>query len=218
MRFIFLSFLLLSCSTGSKQRNPATFIKTKENTNQYLDIRRVELPKNLKDKSEESTGIIIDKCDMETNSCHPLVNEVVTFEELRGLLHRHNISYSIAAVTLLASIPIILNVGGVGSGALAVGGGVLLMMGVTEVGLKVLAGVAAGIAIGTGITLGRMARILTKQPGRQMPLGFLPKDGPLLRKILSQREILHVDTLSKYEKDFTEIIHMIVEKRESTAR
>lgn len=215
MKFTFFSLLLLllSCSTTrqSPERDPATFLKTK--ANEYLDIRRVELPENLKDKSEDSTGITIYKCDMETDSCLPLVNEVVTFEELRGLLHRHNISYSIAAVTLLASIPVILNVGGMGSGALAVGGGVLLMMGVTEVGLKVLAGVAAGIAIGTGIALGRVARILTKQPGRQVPLGFLPKDGPLLRKILSEREVLHVDTLSKYEKDFTEIIHMIVEKR-----
>ncbi len=55
----------------------------------WLEIREVQ------------EGIVVYKCH-EGKECEPLVDEVVTLEELRGALVKHNVTYTLVALVGLA--------------------------------------------------------------------------------------------------------------------
>ncbi len=221
------------------ERDPATILEPKNGGESFLDIRRVPLPSHLKSRSEKEDGIQIFECFIETDSCQPLVNEVITYEEAKGALIKHNITYGAIGVgAILATTAILLSpavgLGGaaIGATATAAGGTVAGPLGAT-----IIAPAVGGIIIGKATSLGSGSILaagiggvggvlstyyfskekpFTANPtreGRQMRPGNLPKDGPLLRKILSKREVIAINNIERLKRELTEIIQLIVEDR-----
>lgn len=249
----------------------ATNLESKNDTSYYLDIRQVDLPWYLRSHSEYDEGIAVYKCATAPDEC-ALLTEAVTYEELRGLLRRHNITYSVAGIGALIALWWALPIGtGVGIGGVSAvtamkiigitfGTGLLSMLpgsflafsrmgdknvepeetqedfrlatlfssemwigGVTIttlvfgfeasslVGPIALGGLAGGIgSLGGGII------VLGMIPGRQTPVGLLPREGPLLRKLLSEKDVLTVKKLSKVESQLVELVDLVVRTRSAS--
>lgn len=225
------------------ERDPATILEPKNGGESFLDIRRVPLPDHLQVTSAKENGIQIFECFVETDNCQPLVNEVVTYEEAKASLIIHNITYgAIGGAVILVTVAAILNppmaIGGAAVGATAttaagtVGVPLLgpVMAGAIiaraagkkamQAGIKsiknrfFIAGMAGGI---TGVTSSDVLLEVSStniiKEGRQVRVAYLPKDGPLLRKLLSTREIIPVNNIEKIKRELTEIIQLIVNNR-----
>ncbi len=99
----FISALSAIAVLFSSFQVSATDLKSKNDASYYLDIRQVDLPWYLRSHSEYDEGIAIYKCVIASDDC-ALLTEAVTYEELRKLLRRHNITYSVAAIGALIAL------------------------------------------------------------------------------------------------------------------
>ncbi len=256
--------VFFSSSVGSATR------LEEEGVSDYLDIRKVDLPWYLKSHSEYDQGIAVYKCTALSDRC-TLLAETVTYEELKRLLIRYNVVYSVGTagvITLILVAPIVGSVGGgaslltakaVGTGALAasislipgtlaalssrftdqdspphrikekkkddflyastlsvqfgLGGGMIggLIFASEAIGLGFMMGLATLASSVVAVTGGSL--VLKMMPGRQMPAGLLPREGPLLRKLLSQKDVLYTNNLLKLERNLVQLIDIIVYKR-----
>lgn len=246
----------------------ATNLESKNDASYYLDIRQVDLPWYLRSHSEYDEGIAIYKCAIASEEC-ALLTETVTYEELRKLLRRHNITYSVAGIVALLALWWALPAGvGVGIGGVSAatamkiigtsfGTGMALLIPGSLLALRRVgdrnvereeieedfrlttgfsfqswvvgtatstlifgfeaASLAGPIALGSlagGIgSFGAGVAILGMIPGRQTPAGLLPREGPLLRKLLSEKDVLTVKNLSKVESQLVELVDLVVRTR-----
>lgn len=212
----------------------------------YFDIRRERLPTELRNRSEHQEGIKIYKCYLidDGQECYPLVGGVVlTIEELRKLLIRHNVAYVSGALALLTGVFFVakgitvVGVAGLGAGitaiigmqsGLTVSSAVPIMAGVTFIVVGRYMGQGAsrvGWIMGSGFLGGGVVSGTLELLGidldtirdwiRPRLLSLKPKVGPVLRKILSEKDVLMVSDVDSIEQDFMEIFDIILSERVS---
>lgn len=216
------------------QKNISTFVKQKRgDVGLYLDIREVDLSEGLVQESSHDKGIVIYRCVLETDECHP-ITEFVTYEELRDVLTTHNFVYivggtavAVSTVVLLIKAPWVL-VGAIGAGGVAtifggtfgsaiggpLGGGMGGAIAGVAAGAFALGPPGAGLVIAGAVGAGLGGGLSEmSHEGRQMPPGLLLKDGSFLRKLFSDRETLYVRNLAVVQEELTELVDTIVRYR-----
>ncbi len=190
LKFILTVALCVTLSTASFSQT--TLLRERQQSNvrnqlisKWLEIRKIPINVNFRDEENTEEGIVVYKC-YQGEGCAPLVDEILTITELRSLLIKTNRN------------------GGIGSGialSLLIAGSVIIVP-IVLTGTTLQAILAGGVA---AVGLVGSAEILPP---------FI-KNGSLLRKLLSQKDVLVVRNLDKLEEDLKDIMNKIVAKRDS---
>ncbi len=199
LKFILTLLIGLTLSTVSIAQ---TIIKEKNNADPYffkwLEIRRMEV--YLDHRNSMNEEIVIYTCYIDERNkngdCQPLVDEVVSLNELRSALKKENIRAGILGVGIVI----------IGASLISTGGGVAAG---AATGIKVA---KTRIAVGAGGVLIFSALGIEKLKKETGIIDIFLK-GSHLRKLLSKKDVLFVRNIDDMEQMFKEIILKIVDKR-----
>ncbi len=190
LKFIFTLAVGLTLSISSLAQKTTT-IKEKNADPSFLkwiEVRKASEQVN----NEELTAIVVYTCTRDerhnNESCEPLVDEVVTLNELRKTLKKEN-----------------LKTGALGAGAVLLGTGVIVL------GPSVV--LATGTAAGAGAAAGAAGGLIGIKYGAQVLLNKLT-EGSRLRKLLSKKDVLFVRNIEQLEQNLEYLIKKIILERE----
>ncbi len=190
LKFIFTLAVGLTLSISSLAQKTTT-IKEKNADPSFLkwiEVRKASEQVN----NEELTAIVVYTCTRDerhnNESCEPLVDEVVTLNELRNTLKQEN-----------------LKAGVFGVGALLFGAGVMVGAVVLVPSTTLAAGATGAVSLIGGATT-------MKKGGHNLTRNLT--EGSRLRKLLSKKDVLFVRNIEQLEQNLEYLIKKIILKRE----
>ncbi len=158
----------------------------------WIEVRKASEQVN----NEELTAIVVYTCTRDerhnNESCEPLVDEVVTLNELRNTLKKEN-----------------LKTGALGAGAVLLGTAMIVL------GPPIMVATGTGTALGAagGTVLGGAAGTVGAVLGIDYLFNKLT-EGSRLRKLLSKKDVLFVRNIDNLEQNLEYLLNKIILKRD----